>query len=169
MHYVSHGSLVLAMLLGLASSAWAEAVPSFSLVYAQRNATHVVVVDANGVVLESWRGDLVKGDTVPFRATKKPLEVVNPFPKEPRDPKVDSVTGKRRVLFLVREKSSDSWTPCGFLLPEERFATVWVEDGQCFAVYQFTNPGTGAKMHPLYMGEQRLKEEVLGSRGNTQG
>jgi hypothetical protein len=169
MKHCSRCFLVPVVVLGLTSFAWAEEVPSFSLDYAKGKATHIVVVDSDGVVLESWRGDLAKGDTVPFKADEKPLKVVNPFPKELRDPKVESVTGKRRVLFLIRGKPADSWTPAGFLLPEERFATVWVEDGQCFAIYQFTNPGSGANMHPLYLGEQRLKEEVLGGKKKAQG
>lgn len=161
--------LVTVMALGLTASARAESVPSFSLDYAAEKATHIVVVDPDGVVLESWRGDLPKGARVPFTAGRKPLPVVNPFPKEPRVPDVGSVTGQRRVLFLIRGRAADSWTPAGFLLPEERFATVWVEAGQCFAIYQFTNPGSGARMHPLYLGEQRLKEEVSGGEGKVRG
>ncbi len=154
--------IIAVVVFGLASSALAESVPSFELDYAKEKATHVIVVGADGAVLESWRGDFAKGDKLPFKAGKKPIEVVNPFPKEPRDPKVASVTGNRRVLFLIRAKPSDPWTPAGYLLPEERFATVWIEEGHCFAVYQFRNPGQGAKMHPLYMDERRLKKEVLG-------
>ena len=148
-------------LVALVASARAESVPSFSLDYADEYATHVIVVNADGVVLESWRGDLAKGDKLPYKADKKPLEVVNPFPREPRDPDVASVTGDRRVLFLIRKKQGDAWIPAGYLKPEEQFATVWIEKGQCFAVYQFINPGRGAMMHPLYIDEQRLKEKVL--------
>jgi hypothetical protein len=161
MKHFSRCVRVSVVMLALACPALAEEVPSFSLGYAKQKATHIVVVDSDGTVLESWRGDLVKGAKVPFKAGKAPLRVVNPFPREPRDPKVESVTGKRRVLFLIRTKTPDSWRPAGFLRPEERFATVWVEEGQCFAIYQFTNPGSGAQMLPLYMAEQRLKDEVV--------
>jgi hypothetical protein len=128
--------------------------------YAKEKATHVVVVDASGAVLESWRGDLAKGDKLPFKASEKPTEVVNPSPGQPRDPKVVSVTGNRRVLFLIRGKDGETFTPVSFPNPEERLATVWIEQGQCFAIYQFKNPG-GARMHPVYMDERRLKDEVL--------
>ena len=165
---VVHSLWIFLVTLGLARSAWAETVPSFALEYAKREATHIVVVDSEGGVLESWRGDLAKGAVVPFQATKEPIPVVCPFPREPHEPNVESVTGKRRVLFLIRGKTAASWTPAGYLLPEARFATVWIEKGRCFAVYQFENPGRGALMHPLYMDEQRLKEEATGGKGVDQ-
>jgi hypothetical protein len=153
--------------VGLTPPAQAELVPSFDLSYAKQKATHVVVVDGDGVVLEVWRGDLAKGDKLPFKAGEKPINVVNPLPGEPGDPKVAAVTGSRRVLFLTRGRNGEAWTPASFPKPELRLATVWIEEGHCFAIYQFRNPGAGAQMHPLYMEEQGLKDEVLAGNFET--
>ncbi len=143
----------------------AESVPSFALDYANEHATHVVVVRADGTVLESWRGDLSTGDKLPFKSSGEKLQVVNPLPRLTPEPSVKSVTGQRRVLFLIRKKPTDRWTFAGSLSAEERFGTVWIEDGQCFAQYQFMNPGNGAKMHPLYIDERRLKKELVRQKG----
>jgi hypothetical protein len=147
----------------------AESVPEFSLDHASANATHIVVVDASGTVSESWRGDLGKGERIPFAAAKEPLKVNEPRPRLPPDerPVVKEVSGKRRVLFLKRAKGETKWTPVGFLKEEEQFATVWIEKGECFAIYQFMNPGNGAQMLPLYMNEEQLRKTVAAVRGNS--
>ncbi|MCI0357767.1 MAG: hypothetical protein L0211_04675 [Planctomycetaceae bacterium] len=64
---------VLLATLGLMTAADAARIElAFDLVYASEKATHVVVVDETGTVLESWRGGLVAGDKVPFTAGKDP-------------------------------------------------------------------------------------------------
>ena len=123
-------------LIGITSSAWARLEPGFDLKYARQNATHVVVVDADGTVLESWRGDLAKGDQLPFKAGKEPIKIVIGSPSS-RDPQVESVTANRRVLFLSRGKDGKTWSPVvSFPDPVERLATVWIDErGHCFAIF----------------------------------
>ena len=58
--------IALAPVLALAPPCVARAaiLPSFDLHESAKRASHVVVVNDKGVVLESWRGDLVPGDRV---------------------------------------------------------------------------------------------------------
>ena len=156
---------VLVLLIPLAGTLRAENVPSFSLDYANEKATHIVVVDEAGLVLESWRGDLKAGARLHYKASDKALPVVE-VPKL-LESKIKEVTGKRRVLFLIRtgggrglDRAPLSYSPAGYLKPDISLATVWVEKGECFAIYQWINPGPGAHLHPLNMTEERLKKEV---------
>jgi hypothetical protein len=149
----------------LAGVAWAESVPEFSLDYAKEKANTIVVVDESGTVLESWRGLLKAGDKLHYKAIAKPLAVVE-VPKI-LESKVKEVTGKRRVLFLIRtgggrgfDLGPIGYAPASYLKPDISLATVWVERGECFAIYQWHNPGPGAQLHPLNMNEERLKKEV---------
>jgi len=157
--------LAVLIVISLAGIAAAESVPGFSLDYAQEKATDIIVVDAEGKVLESWRGKLKVGEKVPFKADKKPQAVVE-IPGI-LESKVKEVTGQRRVLFLKFVKpgrgvylSPPHYVPVGFLKEDLSFATVWVEKGECFAIYQWHNPGPGAHLHTLSMNEERLKKEV---------
>jgi len=146
--------------LALLSSASAELVPSFSLEYSSMNATHVVVVDAAGNVLESWRGNLAPGERIDGAPAGRRENVINPFPGETRDPAIVAVTGNRRVLFLTRSQDGTSWVAASEPQHDPRLATVWIEKDHCFAVYQFHNPGSGAQMLPLYLDEATLKARV---------
>lgn len=146
--------------LALLSSASAELVPSFSFEHASANATHVVVVDAAGNVLESWRGTLAPGEKIDGMPAGKPENVVNSFPGDSRDPAIAAVTGNRRVLFLTRSEDGKSWIAASEPEPDPRLATVWIEQDQCFAVYQLHNPGSGAQMLPLHLDEATLKARV---------
>lgn len=158
-------ALLASLLLAPASAAVAESVPEFSLDYAKEKATHIVVVGKDGKVLESWRGNLKPGATLPFKAADKPLAVVEVA--RLLESKVKEVTGERRVLFLIKggggrgfDRRPVNWLPAGYLKPEISLATVWVEQDECFAIYQWMNPGNGAHLHPLNMTEQRLRKEV---------
>ena len=160
--------LSLVSLLLVTSSLRAESVPEFSLDYANEHATHIVVVDASGNVLESWRGDLKAGDTVPFPADAKPRAVVEI--KDVLVSKVKEVTSRRRVLFLIRDKAKNNadaavtFTPAGYLEAKQHFATVWVEADECFAIYQWMNPGPGAHLHTMNLHEAALKKMVTESK-----
>jgi hypothetical protein len=161
---------------GLSSgAAQAELWPSFDLGYSAKHATHVVVVNAEGVVLESWRGDLISGTKLPFPAKSDPIPVdyIASFQVtdeadiefEAVKKTVKSVTGNRRVLFLIRSKNQDenleAWFPANINEPDIKLATAWIEQGQGFAIYQCINPGPPAKMHPLYLSEATIKKQVL--------
>ena len=146
--------------LAMLSSSAAESVPSFSLEYSAANATHVVVVDAAGTVLESWRGDVAPGKTIDGAVAGRPETVADPFPRDGRKPNVAAITGARRVLFLTRSQGGRAFL--GASQPDHvlRLATVWIEENQCFAVYQLHNPGSGAQMLPLQCDEATLKATV---------
>ena len=155
-------AVLLSLLAGVAR---AESVPEFSLGYANEKANTIVVVDESGVVLESWRGLLKPGDKLHHKANEKPIAVVE-VPKI-IESKIKEVTGQRRVLFLIRtgggrglDRGPVGYAPAGYLKPNISLATVWVEKGECFAIYQWINPGPGAHLHPLNMSEERLKKEV---------
>jgi hypothetical protein len=146
--------------LALLSSASAELVPSFSLDYSLANATHIVVIDAEARVVECWRGTLAPGEKIDGAPVGRPENVVNPFPRDAREPAVLAVTGNRRVLFLARSKDGASWIAASEPEHDPRLATVWIEKAQCFAVYQFRNPGSGAQVLPLDLDEATLKARV---------
>jgi hypothetical protein len=55
----------------LAGTALAESVPEFSLEYARNESTDIVVVDAKGKVLETWRESSRRG-SYPTRPTRSP-------------------------------------------------------------------------------------------------
>jgi len=152
----------------LAAVARAESVPEFSLDYALEKATHVVVVDAAGKVVERWKGVMKVGTELPFKAGEKPQPVERVAGI--LESKVKEVTGKRRVLFLIQDGGGRGldrrpirWIPAGFLKPDISLASVWIEEGECFAIYQLMNPGNGAQLLPLNMTEKRLREHVLAS------
>jgi hypothetical protein len=149
----------------LARTAASESVAEFSLDYAREKSTDIVVVDAEGKVLESWRGKLNVGEKLPFKADKKPQAVI----EVPRllESKIKEVTGQRRVLFLKFvppgrgfDLAPPHYRPVSSLKDDISLATVWIEKGECFAIYQHINPGPGAFMHPLSLDEKRLKKDV---------
>lgn len=153
------------VLLALAAAARGESVPDFSLDFALKNATHIVLVDAAGKVTESLRGDLPVGTELPYKAAEKPQAVV--VVPGILESKVREVTGRRRVLFLAKDgggrgldRRPTSFLPVGALKQEISLATVWIENDECFAIYQWMNPGDGAHLHPLNLTEKRLREEV---------
>jgi hypothetical protein len=150
--------------LALLSSASAELVPSFSLDYSSANATHVVVVDTEARVLECWRGTLAPGEKIVGVPAGRRENVVHRFPRDARESAIVAVTGNRRVLFLTRSNDGTSWVAASEPEHDPRLATVWIEKGQCFAVYQWRNPGPGAQMLPLDFDEATLKVRV--TRGN---
>jgi len=149
----------------LADFAAAESVPEFNLDYAKEKANTIVVVDETGLVLESWLGTLKPESKLHYKADEKPRPVVEvPMILES---KIKEVSGKRRILFLIRtgggrglDRSPIGYAPASFLKPDISLATVWVEKGECFAIYQWRNPGPGAHLHPLNMTEEQLKKAV---------
>lgn len=136
-------------LLAPAATARAEILPSFEASTCTERATHIVVVNEKGEVLESWRGDLVPGDRVPLAEMKIELEqvVTPPFGTKVEPGTPMKVTGKRLVLFLRRGGSmfgtgqeAGGWGPAHWFSWFNASA-VWVEDGRAFALHQWINPG----------------------------
>lgn len=162
-------TLPLSLVVFLPAIAQAESVPAFELPYALEKATHIVVVDRGGKIVESWRGDLKAGGELPFKAADKPQAVVEI--RGLLESKVKQVTGQRRVLFLIKDgggrgldRRPTSFIPAGFLKPEIELATVWIEEEECFAIYQWSNPGLGAHLHPLILTEKKLRMQVVGEK-----
>src|SRR5262245_32887955 len=94
--------LLLALVaLSVPATARAAIMPSFSMGRCENEASHVVVVDNTGKVLESWRGDLTPGDRLPLSEFNIKLEQpVEKFGNKDGVP--EKVTGKRLVLFLKK-------------------------------------------------------------------
>src|SRR5262245_35358890 len=99
--------------------AYSETLPSFNSIYSTWEASHIVVIDAAGVVQESWKGDLAKGESLPIDAWMLPgkQKVHHGWPGETREDKlpegaVREVSGKRRVVFLIRDpgkRGAEKW------------------------------------------------------------
>ncbi len=149
-------ALALALVLALAApgAARAGSLPSFDARDCTNRASHIVVVNDKGAVLESWRGDLAPGDRVPLDAFDVALEheIKPPFGEKLKD-KPKKVTGKRLVVFLKRGGSRfgngqeiGSWGAAnGFGWFNASMA--WIEDGQAFGLVQWINPGPQVMSH----------------------
>jgi len=160
--------IVLVTFLCLAPLAQAEILPSFSLEYASKHASDVVLVE-DGKVLENWKGDIKPGTQLyPAGHRGAALKVrygfgavdeerVNVELKRRGLKKVDAVTGKRMVYFRPDEKS-DSFESRQ-LATDPAYHTVWIEQGQAFAIIQWINPGP-ADLRPLDLTEGELKGAV---------
>jgi hypothetical protein len=147
--------------------------PSFDLDGCCWKATHVVVVtegkqlDGAIKVLESWKGDLRKGDrlTLPALAKFAPPEkrtIVFWGGRAANQP--GAVTGQRMILFLRRKAEQGDPTK-GSLLPaaptwkQMDVSVVWVEQGQAYAFLQFINPGP-TRLSPLGLTEEKIRDRV---------
>jgi hypothetical protein len=86
-----------------------ETPPEFNLQECARNATHIVVVNRNGEVLESWKGDTLPGEVIPLDKMCNPvlaqhlpeLHKLTALPQD-RDRFNPLLGSDRLVLFLVR-------------------------------------------------------------------
>jgi hypothetical protein len=156
------------------AGAHAEIAASFDLDIVAWRATHVVVVDAKGVVTESWKGDLPVGSKIPTDAWKFPTNETiyyGYFEKEPIPANAivpadgaRRVTSTRRVFFLVRVgegevEVAESWKPVEQFGSSMSVSVAWIDNDQSFAIQQWMNPGP-ALMRPLSLTEAELKGEV---------
>ena len=161
--------LVALTIVCLASPASAEILPSFDVISASRYASQAVVVE-DGKVVESWIGNLEPGTQLfPADGKPKPFNVEYSFGGIGADEalervlakrglkKVVAVSGKRMVRFLAPE-NSESWEST-HLNSRHEYNTVWIEDGQAFAIMQWINPGPSG-LQPLNMTETELKAAV---------
>lgn len=151
----------------LAPLARAESLPSFHLPFAARHASQVLVVQ-DGQVVESWKGGMPEERRFPS-GPPSPQPVVYGFDRLDQElvladlkkrglTKVEAVTGKRMVHFLVPEKSKvfDQRQ----LIKDRAYCTIWIESDQAFAIVQRINPGPSA-MCPLDLTEAELKRAVI--------
>ncbi len=151
---------VVALLLVSTADATAAIMPSFSYESCSWKATHVVVVsegdkiDGEVEVLESWKGDLKKGDLVSvpelaaFAPDKERVVSKGMFGRDKDKDLPASVSCSRMVLFLVRKQEKpDGDKPAKVTwLPAPRWggmkvSVAWVEGGKVFAFGQEINPG----------------------------
>lgn len=156
--------------------------PSFNQDGCAWRATHIVVVTEgdkiDGVVevLESWKGDLKKGDriTVPELAAFAPEKerAVNYLLIEKTPVDSVRVTCSRMVLFLTKvEKATkglqrnEVWRPVadwGGI----KVSAAWIEAGRVYAFAQQINPGS-SRLIPWGITEHELRtgvERVLQTR-----
>jgi hypothetical protein len=176
-----HAVGVVLGLLVCTTDATAAIQPSFHLDACSWDATHVVVVsegdkiDGDVEVLESWKGDLKKGDriTIPalavFAPEKERVISKRLFERDNGKGLPPSVTCSRMVLFLIRKQekpeggkpAKTTWLPAagewgGFMV-----STAWIEGGQVYAFAQQFNPGP-SELISWDMDERRLKRHVDG-------
>src|SRR5262245_56443956 len=121
--------LLALLLLAVAPLPAAAAIrPSFSEGYSSWHATHVVVVDANGLIHETWKGDLKPGGMLALGplGVPKDEEISYRFRGKKKDDPA-RVTGARTVLFLTRK--NDAWHPAS-LFGGMKVSVAWVEKGK---------------------------------------
>lgn len=149
------------ILIACAPNAAAAIQPYFHLDSCSWDATHIVVVsegdkiDGNVEVLESWKGELKKGDRISIRelaafAPEKEREISNRvFERDKKKVLPASVTCSRMVLFLIRKQekpvadkpAETKWLPAGGEWGGIKVSTAWIEKDMVFAFAQEINPG----------------------------
>jgi hypothetical protein len=155
-------------------------LPSFNLDECAWFASHIVVVTEgnkiDGVVevLDSWKGDLKKGEIIklPRLAEFAPEESRtihrsrDPFKEDADRPA--QVSGARMVLFLIKLeiKSQDgtvlntAWRGAGQRWHENemKVSVAWLERKKAYAITQLSNPGPSEL---IYVGtEEKFRERV---------
>lgn len=152
----------------------AEMLPSLHLPWAAKAAASIVVVE-DGKVAEVWAGDAKLGAAHPPDAKLEAINVVYGFPPlRGGDEKlidqelakkglkrVGAVNGKRMVYFVLPPPPFQGIAQ--MISRDPAYTTVWLEDGQAFAIQQWMNPGT-SDMRSLDMTEAQLKQVVLDLR-----
>jgi hypothetical protein len=137
--------------------------PSFDVDQCSWNATHIVMVqttpkDAVFFVVESWKGDLKRGDSVelPDLEPNENAFAVSGYPKDrefedkretseqiPRQP-----IGSRMILFLKKQEENGPETPVKWGPASTwggmKVSALWINDGKAFCFEQWINPGPSA-------------------------
>ncbi len=161
-------------LILVAARAHAEMLPSFHLHWAAKAAASIVVVE-NGKIVEVWAGDSKVGEPIDAMAEPDKVNVVYGFAgNSPNFDKlideelakkglkrVTAVSGKRMVYFILPPPPHSGVAQ--MISRDPAYTTIWLEDGQAFAIQQWINPGP-AEMRPLDMSEADLKQAVLDVR-----
>jgi hypothetical protein len=147
--------------------------PSFDEDGCAWDATHVVVVtegaaiDGAVEVLESWKGDLKRGDrlTVPelARFARRKARAVGKLDDGGDDDRPARVTGARMALFLIRARpgapGTPVWRPANLAWGKMEVSVAWFERGKAYAVFQQFNPAP-SEILSLQMTEAQLKGRV---------
>jgi hypothetical protein len=159
--------LVFPVLLLAAMPAQARDEPSFSSRYSSWHATDIVVVNAKGVVVEVWKGDLKPGDALPIAdlaIPQKPAVAYGPG-VEKKAGQPDNVSGDRMVLFLIGQKTpagAMQWKPAS-LFGGMQVSVVWIEKTQAYAFVQLQNPGA-SEVRPLDPTPEDLEAALAGKK-----
>lgn len=175
-------SLVVFFALSVFFPAVAGIRPSFMLDNSTWHATHIVVategdeIDGKLTVIESWKGDLRAGEIVdvPDLAAFKTdaSREVHYFLGEGNESRIKHVTGKRMVLFLIKNPNEEKaagqeklpvtpkrWLPAN-LYKEVNTAILWIEGEKSFAFMQIINPGP-SELVEYSASETTIKAAVL--------
>jgi hypothetical protein len=160
-------------LLILASRAAAGIRPSFYLENCVWLATDIIVATqsdnaaASLSVLETWRGDMIKGARIEVIGLPvAPIKTSISFGlKSP----VASVSGSRIVLFLRPAARRDDRPPATEPAIRQfegtaqfggaQVSAAWIEKDQAYAFQQIWNPGP-SELHPLRQSEAELKKQT---------
>jgi hypothetical protein len=166
--------LIAIVLCCFGGRACAETWPTFELTTSTWHATHVAVIDASGVVLESWKGDLKSGARIPVEQWNLPTrETVyygrsgpEPGPDDPKLPMdaVREVTNARRVFFLKRKGDGDianaaTWAPALLFGSEMSLAVAWLANGEAFGIRD-RDDHYPPRMRPMRLNEAQVKSVV---------
>jgi hypothetical protein len=162
-------ALPVLVLVSWAPTASAYPVPPFCLDDCSRNATHVVVVtegaciDGHIEVLESWRGNLRRGDRLHLPglavfADRDLRTIAEPEPGEPIH-----VTGSRMVVFLRwRPERTDptkgAWAAARFT--GMGGSVAWVERGEAYTCPPLFDPTRPYELARLGMTEKAMRQRV---------
>ena len=170
--------------------ALADTDPAFATEDCSWDSTHIIVVtegtEIDGVltVMESWKGDLKKGDsiTIPrlssFAAESSRQISYKYIEKQPNSP--THVTGSMMVLFLKKKEATEperdrvekesgkqktSWAPGDRHWDDWSYGSVkvciaWIEDGKVYAFRQMYH-FRPSEITPLEMSETQMKSKVL--------
>jgi hypothetical protein len=159
--------------------------PSFSLEAASWKATDIVLVtegdkiDGNFTVLDSWKGNLLPGDSVsiPGMAVYAPESSRKVFDWS-LSAKTPLVPESRMILFLKRAKPGTQWLPADgggllFTMPVEdarpsdepnsspwSFSTIWLNNGNVYEWVQVQNPGP-SRFVQVGNGEASLEDRIV--------
>jgi hypothetical protein len=113
---------------------------SFDLVRSNADASHVIVVNSKGKVLESWRGDMKVGSEFPLKECKLTLEQpILELNKSLKIEQTGKVTGNRLILFLRKGNPTfgEGLTVAGYAaadFDDFEISVAWVENGRTYSL-----------------------------------
>lgn len=129
-------TLTLVLLLFIAGRTEAGILQDFSVNHCAWMATHIVVIDEAGSVLESLKGNLPPGFRVPLDQLKMPTQKEIDQALQSRYAAKVKPSSKRRILFLIKE--NEKWKPASI---EMKISMAWQEEDAIFGFQQIMNPG----------------------------